>query len=173
MNEPEVARYGLRTFKVTPGYLGSMAVGGSHWKNGMCTAQCLADDPYLRGYHASLSGPHEMPHKDCTCGIYASHSYDNLVGQYDGFTQMMLAVIAAEGITIIGTRGFRTQYARIVAWWAGHPAVRDICLRECPGAEEYTGINTMLAAYQLTRRAAGGWLGRNEMPGPSYWKKGE
>lgn len=79
------------------------------WEDGTCEAVC----------HAHGARPrHQAPDEQCGCGIYGSLSYADVLHQFREEARHLLAVIAAEGVTIIGTRGLRTQFARVVAYWA-------------------------------------------------------
>ena len=104
-NEPvayEVARYALRTFVIRDGQLSSVIKGGGHWNEGVCEAVCLAED-------------HEAPAPGCRCGIYGALSLQTLYSQYPKAASRIVAVIAAEGKTMLGTVGLRTAAARVVA----------------------------------------------------------
>lgn len=87
------------------------------WEDGTCEAVC----------HGYSRPRHEAPGENCGCGVYGSLSYADVLGQYPTAAKHLVAVIAAEGKTIIGTRGLRTAFARVVAYWAdptspGRPA---------------------------------------------------
>lgn len=79
------------------------------WLDGTCTAECRRS--------SILPSRHEAPHEDCECGIYGSLSYADLLDQFRTHAQRIVAVISAEGKTIIGERGLKTQFARVVAYW--------------------------------------------------------
>lgn len=175
----EVARYGLRTFKASlnVGGLHSVAVTGRHWENGTCEAKCLKNDPLLQGYGGGTAPrKHVSPHRDCTCGIYASLSWGHLYHQYPGWTLLNTAVIAAEGQTIIGSRGFRTQFARVVGFWTKNPDIQAIAIKQFPDAVFHTTSDQLLDAFGIDRVSAvpvspdtwSGWPG-----GMSWWKEGE
>ncbi len=83
------------------------------WEDGTCKAVCHTYGP--RG----SKEPHEAPDKDCSCGIYGSLSYVDLLSQFRPEAYFIVAVIAAEGKTIIGDRGLRTAFARVVAYSIG------------------------------------------------------
>ncbi|BCP41448.1 hypothetical protein MINTMi27_15410 [Mycobacterium intracellulare] len=177
--ELEVARYALRTFHqilkpqafniydkgigmlpttLADFYeLGSIAIGGNHWSDGTCTAKCLGGmgmtfscgDPRCPWCNRNIIN-HEAPHDKCSCGIYGCLSLEWLRGQYPDKVSNIVAVIAAEGQTIIGTRGLRTQFARVVAYWCinggGYP---EMAKRQFVGAQRYLGMSEMLRAYGL------------------------
>lgn len=99
---------------------------------------------------------HEAPDIDCRCGVYGSLNLENLRRQY-AEALFMVAVIAAEGKTIIGTRGLRTEYARVVAFWTPWYQffMRRVAVKECPDATSYKDLNLMLKDYGIPRKADG------------------
>lgn len=122
MDDIEVGRYALRTFRLTSARkarLISLNSMGSHnpaWTDGTCSAVCLRSSLYHPNSSGVCEPPHESPSISCTCGIYGSLSYRDLLDQYGYNVTRILAIIAAEGTTLIGSRGLRTQYARVVAF---------------------------------------------------------
>lgn len=133
--------------------LGSVFVGGGqHWTDGTCTAKCHADSVNLISWSwlTALTGQeypgHEAPSEDCRCGIYATLTYEHLVDQYPQHTARVVTVVAAEGQTIIGDKGFRTQYARVVAYWCGDDLL-DICKTQFKDAQQFPQVNHMLKEY--------------------------
>jgi hypothetical protein len=131
--------YGLRTFTVSGGQLGSIVKGAGHWKGGVCTARCLMTE-------------HKPPADECACGIYACHSLRGLFGQYSEFASRIVAVIVAEGDTVVGDMGLRTSAARIVAYWCadGQPAaVLRVCAEQCPDARRFRSLKLMTRMFGL------------------------
>jgi hypothetical protein len=115
-------------------------VGG--WEDGTCEAVCQ------RG--RVLPRRHDPPDDRCGCGIYGSLSYADLLRQYHAEARTMVAVIAAEGTTIIGTRGLSTQYARVVAYWCDpDPIRRDCAATQFKDAQVYDCPDDMITAYGL------------------------
>ena len=152
----EVDRFALRTFQVTPaGRLASISVSGDHWADGTCSAQCLKDDVNFFGWwRGEANIPHKAPGWDCRCGIYGSLNLANLIRQYPHHARSIVAVIAAEGQTIIGSRGLRAQYARVVAFWTPERSIKRRASKQFRGAEYYKRCSKMLAAYGLERGEA-------------------
>lgn len=188
--ELEVARYALRTFKFSRDGLESVAVPNRDWNNGVCEAHCRR--AVMNGWWGpmwfSIVGgaveiqeptPHTSPDLNCSCGIYGSLSLDNLTAQYD-YARNLVTVIAAEGITIIGSRGLRTQYARVVAWWLSSdvkptmeeylnivcwdpykvdfgqvivPKFQQICAASFGDAAQYDDLDSMLNDFGLPRES--------------------
>jgi hypothetical protein len=137
----EVARYALRTFVIRDGQLSSVIKGGGHWNEGVCEAVCLDED-------------HEAPAPGCRCGIYGALSLQTLYSQYPKATSRIVAVIAAEGKTMLGTVGLRTAAARVVAYWCAEPndQHRDdiaICAVQCPGARRFHDVEVMARLYHM------------------------
>lgn len=156
----EVARYGLRTFNTQAGVLGSVAITGCHWEDGVIEAKCMKGDTIrmaMWGDEEQLVPiTHKAPHKHCSCGAYATVTLQSLVSQYAAKAQYNIAVVAAEGPTIIGSRGMRTSAARVVAYWT--PDTREgkfakavyerVCGSEVP---HYTDVREMLKAFNFEK----------------------
>lgn len=111
------------------------------WQGGTCVARC------------SAGHPHEAPADDCTCGIYGATSLQSLRWQYRDPTATIVAVIAAEGPTFIGSAGLRTAAARVVAYWC-YPGpklddARAVFAEQCPAARAFTDLHHMLDAYDI------------------------
>ena len=134
----------MRRTPVGQRYLGSTNIvvpGHYAWlRDGTCRAKCFT----FRGWHPS-------PLLDCCCGIYGSLSLEVLVRQYPYETSNIVAVIAVEGETIIGSRGLRTEYARVVAWWSKWGKYRRQARNQFATADQYGDIDSMLFRYGLPR----------------------
>jgi hypothetical protein len=168
----EVARYALRTFKlnfggsanaaqtvsvssastwgvgesppppaadVEPVLTAVVMAGRDHWKDGTATAKCMD------------SKDHESPSEGCNCGIYGTLTMQHLVRQYRNEATNIVAVFAAEGKTIIGDRGLRTAYARVLAYWTNEasPAYKEAAQRQFKDAKWYETRQEMLAAFDF------------------------
>jgi hypothetical protein len=144
----EIARYALRTFKEGSGKDGSELVSasmaGSYWSDGTCKATCQSGNTAQSELHAA-------PHESCSCGIYGTLSLSHLMSQYGYLASKLVAVFAAEGDTIIGDRGLRTAYARVVAYWCGHDSekIRETANRQFVGAKEFTNLHAMLSEFEF------------------------
>jgi hypothetical protein len=90
---------------------------------------------------------HEAPFMGCNCGVYGSLTYDSLRRQYHSHMDGIITVMAAEGRTIIGSRGLRTQYARIIAHYAIDPKCGELAKTQFAEAEPFTDLFDMLEAY--------------------------
>lgn len=133
----------------------SVAQAGAHWSDGVCKAECLDSSLSVMRVWAQVifsedcyGNRHEAPGADCSCGIYATLSLEHLNRQYGDEAKNIVAVIAAEGQTIIGTRGFRTQYARVVAYWCDDKLAAP-AQRQFRDARRYGYMPSMLRDYQL------------------------
>lgn len=142
MTDLEVGRYALRTFRHDwlPPLFGPVTRrgNGNCWADGTCTAVCA--DLYEPGGHAA-------PHEKCRCGIYGCLILQHLLSQYPTESRDIIAVIAVEGQTIMGSRGLRTQYARVVAYWT-----RCLFLQadhQFVGAKRFENLFEMVKAYGL------------------------
>ncbi|MFZ0902564.1 MAG: hypothetical protein WAN71_01515 [Mycobacterium sp.] len=157
----EVGRYGLRTFRVDRNARALLPVvreDRDAWAGGVCVARCA---------HGHTHSP---PGEGCNCGVYAATSLGSLLGQYPRNASNIVAVIAAEGPTIIGSSGLRTSAARVVAYWC-HPSprlgtARAVLAQQCRDAKAYDDCGAMLAAHHmplgLDQFAAGqysSWIG--------------
>jgi hypothetical protein len=148
----EVNRYALRTFAIEDGKLASIVKGGGHWENGKCIAKCLDllrsdDDPHEA---------HEAPAPGCHCGIYGTLTLAALFTQYPQFAARIIAVIATEGTTYIGSVGLRTAAARVEAYWVADldDSAREVavCAAQCPEARRYYDVELMAQLYGLAGR---------------------
>jgi hypothetical protein len=153
--------YGSDLFGVSkpegPMELCSTAMSGSHWKTGVCEASCQQElnshQRLLIELAALTTGvepvyAHQAPQEDCHCGIYAAHTLAVLRDQFSDYVSDIVAVVAAEGQTIIGDKGFRTQRARVVAYWCSD-RVADTAESQFAEAQRYPEIAPMLAEYGL------------------------
>lgn len=84
----------------------------THWKDGTTT-----EEEVHHYYQVVMPGGHPTPPEDpdeCKCGIYAGYAPDN-VRDSGHRSDQLFGVIKATGRTIMGTRGFRTAKAQLVA----------------------------------------------------------
>jgi hypothetical protein len=145
----EVARYALRTFALD-GYNRQLLPvreqipswrEHSVWRGGECMAYC------------ELGRLHAAPAEDCDCGIYGATNLGSLLMDYPHLASRIVAVIAVQGATIVGSEGLRTAAARVVAYWCKptpEPDLgREIFAEQCPHAVAFTDCDAMLAAYGL------------------------
>lgn len=142
-----VGVHAVRTFKLHRGQMHSISAPTGLWSDGVCEAVC-----YNLGFQAKVSSNHPdlpAPQLKCSCGIYGSFFLSHLMGSYVKFAESVLTVIAAEGRTIVGTRGIRTERARVVAWWTPKLWATAVCTTQFVGAKRYRSMDSMLADYGI------------------------
>ena len=137
--EPVVGLFALRTFRVSAnGFLVPLSFTSADWADGTCIARCG------RGHAAPADG--------CTCGVYSLRDLRDLRVQY-WTARRLVAVVALEGQTVEGTKGWRSQAARVIDVWTGSgrwglPAEQDALLRQnLPGVRFHPDLDRMLAGY--------------------------
>ena len=135
--EPVVGVFALRTFRVSVnGYLVPATQYSDEWATGAAIARCSED--------------HQAPDDDCTCGLYSMNNIHQLRTQYTQ-ARRLLTVVALEGQTIEGTKGWRSQAARVVDIWTAPTAVPEAQLAQLvdhlPGVRFHTDVDAMLARY--------------------------
>lgn len=163
-----------------PMELCSTSMSGSHWKHGVCEATCRvpqnAHQNLLIELAALTTGTepvygHQAPQEDCHCGIYAAHTLGVLTDQFPQYVCDIVTVVAAEGQTIIGSKGFRTQRARVVAYWCSD-RVAPTAKTQFAEAQRLSDIPSMLTEYGLKaghppveRSRAAGLVPMSSVPG--------
>ena len=147
----EVNRYALRTFICHPQWGLKSLYREHYWDGGKAVAKCLGSGRrgIVSGWGGAPLDDHQPPGQNCSCGIYATLTLDQLVREYSEWALRCVAVIAAEGETVIGPKGLRTAAARIVAYWASTRTERDVFDKRAPEAKWFTRIEPMeLYQYQ-------------------------
>lgn len=168
MSDIEIGRYGLRTFRLSGKGLHSL-YKPTTWHGGKAIAGCLSMGGTLGPLVATFSsvrdwnsgipfeGGHAAPADSCTCGLYSCTTLQSLVRQYgEELKGSGVAVVAAEGNTIVGEQGMRTAAARIVAYWTW-PTKRwwsfdwaaHYYRKHVPTAIHYTDMAKMLSDYKF------------------------
>ncbi len=169
--EPVVGVFALRTFRVSAnGYLLPLSFTGADWADGTCIARCG------RGNRAPADG--------CTCGIYSLRDLRDLRLQ-SWSARRLVAVVALEGQTVEGSKGWRSQAARVGDVWMrngprGLQAEQlDLLRQRLPGVRLQADMDRMLSGYPelvplrrprsvLFARAARSWwssVTRPRLPG--------
>ena len=159
MNEPVV---GYRAWLIEPGCDGyqlySMLASGQWamtpgaWTGAVCRPQVGSGSPLV---------PHDqtsVPHPDCTCGLYASHSLS--VGGYDGrLVQpdsaeigIVWGAVVGAGRVLVYPDGWRAQFARPVAILQGSGSERHV-----RGLSDRLGIPTAPSSHIVRLAAEFGW----------------
>ncbi|MET3804933.1 hypothetical protein ABIB25_001929 [Nakamurella sp. UYEF19] len=131
--------HGLRTFRVSDdGHLLPVTAVDDSWRDGICIARCR--------HRAS----HRAPVENCRCGIYTFRTLSVLRSQY-AQADLIVAVVALEGQTLAGVRGWRSQAGRVVALWVAEGALADDLLLSLadhlPDVKIFQDVDEMLAQY--------------------------
>src|SRR6188474_3982377 len=100
---------GYRAWRLDGGYLRSVVDAGA-WQETGNTADCGRFDSRLIIIGPEVLGYHRAPDRHCTCGFYAKHHLSEVEGEFYG-SQFVHGSIKAYGKVILGTKGFRAQYA--------------------------------------------------------------
>ncbi len=134
--------YALRTFKAEDGRLVSVTQRGGHWEDGVCIATCLKNPD------------HVAPVRNCTCGVYAFWTVEELLDQYLECARSMVAVVRLDGLTIEGDNGVKANAAQIVAWWCAEDAAElaTACAASAPGTRRYFDRDVMLGLYPAPQK---------------------
>jgi hypothetical protein len=145
--EPQVGEIrAVRTFRVGPGGALYPLFSNTPWGDGANTARCRA----VR--LAAVSGPsHPAPDPDCTCGFYG-YASDAAAGEYPN-ARHVLAVVACWGRVVAGTRGLRTEHARVEAIWMSATVPAELAAmvgERYRSVSVYTDKATMLAEHPPT-----------------------
>lgn len=167
MIDLEVGVHAVRTFKVKQEGLFGVAVTGKTWDKGVCEARCTP--PPLRILYGMEPQNHRAPARGCECGVYGSLTVDNLFYQFPNCSRRLITVIAAEGKTIIGPKGLRTECARVVAYWTPRRAVLNICEEELPDAVFYLNLCDMLKDYHFPIFDLSAPIRSTSFPSASDW----
>ena len=87
--------------------------------------------------------------EDCTCGVYALWTVEELLNQYLDFARHMVAVVRLDGECIEGDNGVKANAAQIVAWWCAEDADELIaaCEANAPDTRRYFDRDVMLGLY--------------------------
>lgn len=144
--EPRVGEiYAVRTFRVSTddGSLIPIAQSGQFqaWRSGAADAVC------------ARAREHVAPDEDCTCGVYAFGSVEELERQYVQ-TRRVLAVVACHGKVISGTKGVRAQHARVAALWLDPGMPRTLVQKvrqRYAHLPVFTDREAMLAEFPVSR----------------------
>jgi hypothetical protein len=103
---------GFRSWRLANGELQSPYIP-CRWDGPVMHAQCYdANRVLLRG-EGWLDEPHESPHTDCQCGIYAYHEPG--MRRYYGEAWCCEGVVTAWGRIEVHADGIRAEYARVRA----------------------------------------------------------
>ncbi len=92
-----------------------------------------------------------MPSDDCTCGVYAFWSVEELLNQYLDFACRIVAVVRLDGLTIEGDNGVKANAAQIMACWCAEddPELAAACAASSPDTRRYFDRDVMVHIYGL------------------------
>ena len=114
MTAPDLAApvIGFRSWRIANGRLQSPYIP-CRWEGRVMHAECYdANRALLRG-EGWLAEPHDSPHPDCQCGIYAYHRPG--LRSYYGEQWWCEGLVAAWGRIEVHADGLRAEYARVEA----------------------------------------------------------
>ncbi len=139
MSEFLVDVHGLRTFRVSDdGHLLPVTAMDDSWRGGTCIARCRREPG------------HQPPDDDCRCGIYSFRHLPILRAQYQQALDLV-AVVALEGQTLEGSRGWRSQAARVLDIWVSPDAVpndlRNALAANLPDVRFHDDVEEMIGSY--------------------------
>lgn len=120
---------GFRAWRVANGRLVSPFVP-CRWEGRLMRAECYdANRGLLRG-EGWLERPHDSPHPDCRCGIYAYHTPGPR--SYFGESWWCAGLVSVWGHLEVHADGLRAQFARVEA--LSEPEAADARLRAAVAA---------------------------------------
>ena len=140
---------GFRSWRVANGRLQSPYIP-CRWEGRLLRAECYDANRVLTRGEGWLGEPHESPHPDCRCGIYAYHRPG--LRSYYGEQWWCEGVIAAWGRIEVHADGIRAEYARVEA--LGVPDLDNDRLRPAVEAIAASLGVPVVAAGELPRLAA-------------------
>jgi hypothetical protein len=112
---------GFRSWRVANGKLVSPYIP-CRWEGRVIHAACFDANRVLQQGRGWLAAPHDSPHPDCQCGVYA---YDRPgLRTYRGEDEVWWCegVISAWGRLVVHSDGWRSEHARVEALAVPHDA---------------------------------------------------
>ncbi|MEP7019280.1 MAG: hypothetical protein ABI808_01420 [Pseudonocardiales bacterium] len=148
--EPAVGEIrALRSFRIGPDARLYPLFSDEAWSDGVNTARCRSTDRVVRRRAAE---DHPVVDPDCTCGFYGYADEQGAV-EYP-HAQHVLAVVACWGRVVAGTRGLRSEHARVEAVWMSSTVPPDLAAgvaENYPAATTYADKAAMLAEHPPTQ----------------------
>ena len=122
--------YGIRKWKLTEdGILRSYSYD-FQWNGTTNTAECLKFHKALQEVPTMKGMEHPVPMKECSCGFWAYYDpngqYMSTVGTDTNALFAFEGIVKSWGKVIAGPRGFRAQYAKIVAICVQFPVATNV-----------------------------------------------
>ena len=114
MSAPDLVQpvAGFRAWRVVDGALFSPYIP-CRWDGPVMRAECYPANRTLEFGRGWLAAPHDPPHPDCRCGIYAYHRPG--VQAYYGEFEWVDGIVAAWGRIEAHRDGLRAEHARLCA----------------------------------------------------------
>jgi hypothetical protein len=97
------------------------------WEGRVMHATCYPANRSLQFGRGWLDAPHESPHPECKCGIYAYHR-PGMHG-YVGEWEWVEGIVTVWGRVEAHAAGLRAEHARVEAIADGRPAARSVAER--------------------------------------------
>ncbi len=145
--EPQVGEIrALRTFRIGRDARLYPLFGSVAWTDGPNTATCRIPRSSRRG-----DPDHRVVDPACTCGFYA-YADEEATAEYP-HSRHVLAVVACWGRVVAGTRGLRTEHARVEAIWMSPTVPGDLAagvVEQYPSAAVYAEKDDLLARHPLS-----------------------
>jgi hypothetical protein len=146
--EPQVGEIcALRTFRIGPDARLYPLFGRDPWIDGANTAGCRVMAAGRRG-----DVDHRVVDPACTCGFYA-YADEQAASEYP-YARHVLAVVACWGRVVAGTRGVRSQHARVDAIWMSDAVPAELAASVAanyPAMRVYADKAAMLSDHPPTR----------------------
>lgn len=139
----------LRTFNVSnSGDLLPLVVARRPWKSGVNEAECR--NGVQIASIKEREPRHRAPELGCSCGFYAYGAPEHVEYIQSDY---VLAVVACSGRIRAGTKGIRSEKARLIALWAARDIPDDLLERirtKYPDVRIYRDRGAMLAEFPTT-----------------------
>lgn len=121
---------------------------GYLWEPGRNTAVCFATGGIPRT-------DHDVPDDDCGCGFWAYWDLQehDIGGSTGAFTENICGIIQGTGRVLVGERGFRSQYAKIVALYLPFQIMPGNC--GVPGCMAHDVVTDV---YEAEKDRAEAWM---------------
>jgi hypothetical protein len=103
---------GFRAWRVVAGALMSPYIP-CRWEGPVMHAECYPANRALEFGRGWLADPHDPPHRDCRCGIYAYHRPGTQA--YYGEFESLHGIVTVWGRIEAHRDGLRAQHARVCA----------------------------------------------------------
>jgi hypothetical protein len=134
---------GFRAWRVVDGALLSPFIP-CRWDGAVMHAECYPANRSLLFGRGWLDEPHDPPHRDCRCGIYAYHRPG--AQTYYGEFESVEGIVAVWGRIEVHRDGLRAEHARVCALVRSSAASR-IAARFGVDVVERDGLEAAASSY--------------------------